>query len=119
MGKVIEFRRKDEGETGAASAPELCPVPAPSAYSPGRARTWTIRRAGGVLGAIAWTIFMLCWPFLRWIIALEVAFQFVRMFFRWGTLGIFAVVPFVTHYAIFIALTYFVTFYQPEFMRRQ
>ncbi|GAB2881117.1 hypothetical protein GCM10027277_57770 [Pseudoduganella ginsengisoli] len=51
-----------------------------------------------------WVITLLFWPVLRWIMALDVVFQAVRM----------AGVTFVAHFLIFAAVTYFATNYKPE-----
>ena len=61
-----------------------------------------------------WILALLLWPILRWIMALDVAFQGFRMAITWSDPGMHAGVKFVVHFLIFAAVTYFVTQYKPK-----
>ena len=62
---------------------------------------------------IIWVPTVLIWPVLKWIVSIEVFFQFVRMFFLWNTPGAYPGWTFVIHFGIFSALTWFVSIYNP------
>ena len=56
----------------------------------------------------------LMWPVLRWVLAIDVTWQFVRMLYFWNTAGTFAGFAFLLHFGAFSALTYFVAVYRPR-----
>lgn len=63
---------------------------------------------------IVWSLTVLVWPLLRWVIALDCVYQLVRMLWFWDTPGTYAGFTFVAHYAFLFAMTYFVMFGKPK-----
>lgn len=63
---------------------------------------------------VLWLVVSSVWPVLRWVIALDVAFQAARMAWYWGTPGMFAGLTFTVHFAVLAVLTYFVAAYKPR-----
>jgi hypothetical protein len=61
-----------------------------------------------------WVATVLVWPILKWIAAIEVFFQFVRMLYHWNTPGVYAGWTFLLHFGVLTALTYFVSIYKPK-----
>lgn len=97
MSKIIKFPAIAEPPR------EAKPAPAP--------------QGGGTLAGIVktvWVVTVLVWPFLRWIVALDVMFQFVRMLWHWHTPGVHAGWTFLLHFVVLTALTYFVSVYKPK-----
>lgn len=68
---------------------------------------------GGVIYFI-WLVTVLVWPVLRWVIAMEVLFQFVRMIWFWDAPEVNAGWTFLLHFTAFSALTYFVGVFEPK-----
>ena len=68
----------------------------------------------GGLVKVVWVVAVLVWPVLKWVVTLDVLFQFVRMLYHWNTPGIFAGWTFMLHFAVLTALTYFVSMYKPK-----
>lgn len=58
---------------------------------------------------VVWFVVSLIWPLLRWILALDVVFQLVRMFWYWETPGVNAGWTFLLHFFVLVAMTYFVS----------
>ena len=50
----------------------------------------------------------LLWPLLKWVLAIDVTWQLARMVYHWQTPGVHAGWIFLGHFAVLIALTYFV-----------
>ncbi len=61
-----------------------------------------------------WVATVLVWPILRWILSIEVFFQFARMLYHWNTPGVLAGWTFLLHFAVLTAITYFVSIYKPK-----
>lgn len=61
-----------------------------------------------------WILFVLVWPVARWIIAIDVFIQFVRMMIHWSTPGMNAGWVFLGHFAVLVACTYFVSVFRPK-----
>lgn len=100
MSKIIKFPAIAEPPKATVQA-----APAPKA------------QGGGILAGIvkaAWVVTVLVWPFLRWIVALDVVVQFVRMLWNWHTPGTYPGWNFLLHFAVLTALTYFVSLYKPK-----
>ena len=51
---------------------------------------------------------------LKWLVSIEVFFQFIRMIYHWNTPGVYAGWTFLLHFAVLTALTYFVSIYKPK-----
>ncbi|MDF7677069.1 KleE stable inheritance protein [Neisseriaceae bacterium ESL0693] len=68
---------------------------------------------GSVLRFVQITV-VLIWPILKWIVSIEVFFQFIRMIYHWNTPDIYAGWVFLLHFSILIFLTYFVSTYEPK-----
>jgi hypothetical protein len=52
----------------------------------------------------------LSWPFTKWLLALDVLFQIIRAAVEHSLLGIARV---GLHFAVFAALSWYVTYYRP------
>lgn len=63
---------------------------------------------------VVWITIVIIWPFLKWIIALDVLYQFCRALYFWSTPGMLAGWYALFHSGVFIAVTYFVEFYGPR-----
>ena len=50
----------------------------------------------------------LLWPLLKWVLAIDVTWQFARMLYFWQTPSVYAGWTFLGHFAVLAALTYFV-----------
>ena len=50
----------------------------------------------------------LLWPLLKWVLAIDVTWQFARMLYFWQTPSVYAGWTFLCHFAVLAALTYFV-----------
>lgn len=61
-----------------------------------------------------WTLMLILWPFLRWIIGIDVFIQAVRMAIYWDEPGTYAGWTFAFHFLAFAALTYFVVNYKTK-----
>ena len=61
-----------------------------------------------------WVVVVLVWPLLKWIVSIDVFFQFIRMVYHWNTPGVLAGWTFLAHFAVLVALTYFVSIYKPK-----
>ena len=68
----------------------------------------------GGLVKVVWVVAVLVWPVLKWVVTLDVLFQFVRMLYHWNTPGVFAGWTFMLHFTVLTALTYFVSMYKPK-----
>lgn len=69
----------------------------------------------GLLGVV-WLITTLAWPLLKWVIAIDVTFQFLRMLYHWDTPGVYAGFTFLLHFFAFAGLQYFVAFFTPTWL---
>lgn len=61
-----------------------------------------------------WIAVVLIWPVLKWLVSIEVFFQFIRMLYHWNTSDVYAGWTFLLHFAMLTALTYFVSIYKPN-----
>ncbi|RZA30290.1 MAG: hypothetical protein EOP02_02010 [Proteobacteria bacterium] len=59
-------------------------------------------------------IVALVWPLLRWLLVLDVTWQFARMVYFWQTPGNHAGWTFLAHFAVLAGLTCFVGVYRPR-----
>lgn len=64
--------------------------------------------------AIAQFVVALLWPLLKWVLAIDVTWQFVRMLYYWNSPGTYAGFVFLLHFSALTALTYFVGVYRPK-----
>ena len=64
---------------------------------------------GWVQGVVA-----LLWPILKWVVATDVTWQFLRMVYYWHTPGVYAGWTFLLHFGLQVALVYFVGVYRPK-----
>jgi len=67
-----------------------------------------------VLWKCFWLLCVVCWPVLKWVISLDVAFHLARMFYFWDTPGMFVGWTFSLHFAFLTLATYFVSTYRPK-----
>jgi len=61
-----------------------------------------------------WVLLVLFWPFIRFFLSIDCAFQFFRMIYFWNALGVHAGWTFIIHFAVLTLLTYFVSIYKPN-----
>lgn len=50
----------------------------------------------------------LLWPFLRWVLAIDVTWQFARMVYFWRAPGVYAGWTFFCHFGVLVVLTCFI-----------
>jgi hypothetical protein len=96
--------------------------PPPSAVQPAPAAQ-TEAAPGGLdnkvlIGAISivWAVTVLTWPLLKWVVAMDVTFQFFRMLYYWNTPGTYAGFKFLLHFFAFSGLMYFVATFKPRWL---
>lgn len=106
---IIKFPGGKQNEEGA-------PVDAPKAVSsslsprsPSRIRAFM-----SGLVRVLWTITVLVWPVLKWVISISAAFQLMRTLYYWNTPDVHAGWVFLLHFFVLTALTYFVSIYKPK-----
>ncbi|EMK0110371.1 protein kleE [Escherichia coli] len=105
MSKIIKF----PGVEVEAEAP------APRVEAPSKAPPrFTFARGVQALVRFVWVATVLVWPVAKWIISIDVFFQFLRMLYHWNTPGVHAGWTFLVHFAVLTALTYFVSLYKPK-----
>lgn len=63
-----------------------------------------------------WVLTVLVWPVLKWIVSLDVLGRLVMAFYHWDTPGSYAGWTFFMHFAVFVALTFYVSVYKPKGM---
>ncbi|PKD40499.1 protein kleE [Methylomonas sp. Kb3] len=61
-----------------------------------------------------WLVLALFWGLVKWVIALDVLYQFLRAIYYSGTPGSMAGWYALFHFVVFVTLTYFVEFYGPR-----
>lgn len=114
MGKVLHFpRRHTERAVPVAAAVETPVLQRDLSLrgEPLGRRLWN----AGVCAV--WVLIALIWPVLKWIVAMEVFFQFMRMLWHWNTPDSNAGWQFGLHFVAFTAITYFVMIFRPANMR--
>nr|BCU00955.1 KleE protein [uncultured bacterium] len=107
MTNIIKFPRGD--------APKAMPAPVP--VNSARSTNGFNARGKALLAGLVrfvWVATVLVWPVLKWIVSIEVFFQFVRMIYHWDTPGVYAGWTFLVHFSVLTALTYFVSLYKPK-----
>ena len=50
----------------------------------------------------------LLWPFLRWVLAIDVTWQFARMVYFWRAPDVYAGWTFLCHFGVLLVLTCFI-----------
>jgi hypothetical protein len=101
MGKVIKFPLSDASSLSVA--PRM-----PQQAAVNRARESSVLAKG------IWGLAVLCWPLIRWVLALDCVFQGLRALWYWHTPGTYAGWVFILHFALLTALTYYVSCYRPK-----
>ena len=61
-----------------------------------------------------WVVTVLIWPMLKWVLSIEVFYQFVRMIYYWNSANVQTGWTFALHFTILTAFTYFVSIYKPK-----
>jgi hypothetical protein len=102
---------KFPGTEGAQVAPDVVPESGPqkAPSGPGVAKksfSWVVK--------VLWFVVALIWPVLRWLLALDVVFQGALMLWHWDTPGSHAGWTFSLHFAVLVALTFFVSVFKPS-----
>ncbi len=64
--------------------------------------------------ALVWCCVVLAWPVLKWLLSLDVLFQFSKMVYFWGESESNAGWVFAAHFFLLSTLTYMVAFYKPR-----
>ena len=108
MSNIVKFPRLTK-------PPPTEPVEPPQAAAPPPALP--AQQGRGFVAALirfVWVATVLVWPILKWVAAIEVFFQFVRMLYHWNTPGVYAGWTFLLHFGVLTALTYFVSIYKPK-----
>ena len=95
MTNIIKFPGKAEAPAEVAPEPAAQEKPAPAA--PRRGLFAPVVKA-------VWVVVVLVWPLLKWIVSIDVFFQFIRMVYHWNTPGVFAGWTFLAHFAVLVAL---------------
>ena len=67
-----------------------------------------------VVWVFVWYCAVLVWPVLKWVVSLEVFFQFMRMIYHWNDASTYVGWVFFMHFMALTALTYFVSIYKPK-----
>jgi amino acid transporter len=104
MSNVIKFPRASKQPVEPVGHTPMLTVPARA-------------HGKGLLGGLVkflWVLTVLIWPVAKWILSLDVLFQFVRMLYHWNTPGDYAGWTFLLHFAVLTAITYFVSLYRPK-----
>ncbi|MGC6373669.1 KleE stable inheritance protein [Pseudomonas sp. S2.OTC.A_B10] len=104
---VYKFQRGDGSRKALNAAPEPVTDKAPS-------RSGLAKKAASGIVKTLWFVVALVWPFLRWVIALDVVFQGLAMVWHWDTPGSHAGWTFALHFAVLVALTFFVSVFKPQ-----
>lgn len=109
MAKIYEFpgskKPHPTGDSG-ASVPSL---PSSAAFS---------RRALAGLSRGLWTVIVLAWPVLRWVLSVDVFLRLLVMLYHWDTPGTYAGWTFLLHATVLVAMTYYVSIYRPHGLER-
>jgi prepilin signal peptidase PulO-like enzyme (type II secretory pathway) len=69
-----------------------------------------MRRFLRSISVFVWVVVTLSWPLTKWLLALDVLFQIIRAAIEQSLLGIARV---ALHFAVFAALSWYVTYYRP------
>ena len=107
MSNIIKFPRNEQAEPVAPMEAVASVKPVKVSNAKGKAFL------AGVLRFV-WIAVVLVWPVLKWLVSIEVFFQFLRMVYHWNTPGEYAGWTFLLHFAVLTALTYFVSIYKPK-----
>lgn len=65
---------------------------------------------------VVWTLAVLFWPLLRFVLAVACVYRLAAMVYFWDTPGTYAGFMFLLHFAGLTAMTYFVSIYKPKGM---
>lgn len=104
---VYKFPGRDGVRVTRNSVPDPAPAKKPSGPGVGN------KFLSGMVTTL-WFVLALVWPVLRWLLALDVVFRGVLMAWHWDTPGSYAGWTFVLHFALLVALTFFVSVFKPK-----
>ncbi|SDY51820.1 KleE stable inheritance protein [Nitrosomonas halophila] len=109
MSNIIKFPRSEQVEP-------VSPVPATSFNQDKLDKVSNTKGKAYVSGVLRfiWIAVVLVWPVLKWLVSIEVFFQFIRMIYHWNTSGVYAGWTFLLHFVALTTLTYFVSIYKPN-----
>lgn len=68
----------------------------------------------GIAVRAVWTLAVITWPILKWVISLEVLWRLLLVVYHRDDPGSHAGLIFCLHFLAFSAITYFVTIYKPK-----
>lgn len=108
MSNIVKFPRLTKPPPPEPVEPPPAAAPPPALPEP---------RGRGFVAALirfVWFATVLVWPILKWVAAIEVFFQFVRMLYHWNTPGVYAGWTFLLHFTVLTVLTYLVSVYKPK-----
>ena len=103
VANIIKFPKDAQAPPPQGQTAE--PAPAMEAPRP--------KNTVGVL-KVLWVATVMLWPWLKWIVVLDVLFQLGRMVYHWNTPGSFARWTFLLHFGVLTAMTYFVSTFKPK-----
>lgn len=109
MSNIIKFPRNEEFKP-------VSPVPVATVNQDKLDKASDTKRNAFVSGILkfVWIAVVLVWPVLKWLVSIEVLFQFIHMLYHWNTSDVYAGWTFLLHFAMLTALTYFVSIYKPK-----
>ena len=105
MSNIVKFPRRTNATV----------VQSPVTLNPGtEAPTNSNKKTSASVMVMLQFAVALLWPVLKWVLAIDVTWQFVRMLYFWNTPDTYAGLAFLLHFSAFTALTYFVAVYRPR-----
>jgi hypothetical protein len=93
MATILVFPRQNRNDKPPAKAPGV--------------------RMVSVMVSAIWTLTVMFWPILRWVLALDVTAHLFRVLIAFADKGAYFDWTLATHFLVFTALMYFVGCYRP------
>lgn len=72
------------------------------------------KAGSNVLVRVLWVVLALLWVPVKWVLSVDVFWQFLRMVYYWNDPAVHAGWTFAGHFALLVALTYFVMHHKPK-----
>lgn len=104
---VYKFPGSEDSRAAVKAPPKPEPVKAPH-------KPRATKKVFSGCVKVLWLMVVLVWPFLRWIMALDVVFRGLLMVWHWDTPGSHAGWTFLLHFAALVAVTSFVSVFKPK-----
>lgn len=109
---IIKFPQKDD--QAGKQAPVPTHDPTRESVKPTRVKIVLDKTLSFV-----WVTTVLVWPFVKWVLSIEIFFQMLRMIYHWNTPGVYAGWTFLLHFSVLVALTWFVGVFKPKDMKQR